>query len=244
MSDKPSVLRDTDEAALKQARCLVRAARSVSLGVLDPETGFPQVSRALVATDLDGVPIILVSQLAGHTRSLEADPRCSLLAGEPGKGDPLAHPRITVSCTAEAVARDGDDHFRIRMRFLNRHPKASLYIDFPDFRFFRLIPQLAALNGGFGRAYRIDGSALFFKMPEDLPDWLALQETIIMQHSDVRGIAAAAGARDSKIYRICGVDPAGFDLICPSNAVRHEFSSLCRTSKDAQQEIDIILKAV
>jgi putative heme iron utilization protein len=44
-------------------------------------------------------------------------------------------------------------HARIRTRFLNRHAKAKLYIDFPDFRFFRLDSAIASLNGGFGRAY-------------------------------------------------------------------------------------------
>ncbi len=244
MADKPSVLRETDEAALKLARCLVRAARTVSLGVLDPETGFPAVSRALVATDFDCVPIILVSQLSSHTKSLAADPRCSLLAGEPGKGDPLAHPRITVMCRAEAVARDSDHHRLLRTRFLHRHPKAALYIDFPDFLFFRLVPQTASLNGGFGRAYAIEGRSLFLDTPEDMTDWLVLQENIIMEHSDVSRLAAAAGAREQAKYRLCGVDPAGFDLIGVGNGLRYEFPSPCRTATEADGEIRIILKAV
>jgi heme iron utilization protein len=248
MADKPSVLRETDEAALHQARCLVRAARTVSLGVLDPETGFPAVSRALVATDFDCVPIILVSQLSSHTKSLLSDQRCSLLAGEPGKGDPLAHPRITVMCRAEAVARDSDHHRLLRTRFLHRHPKAALYIDFPDFLFFRLVPQTASLNGGFGRAYAIKGTSLFLAPPQDMAgdmtDWLVLQENIIMEHSDVSRLAAAAGGREQAKYRLCGVDPAGFDLIGAGNGLRYEFSSLCRTVTEADGEIRIILKAV
>lgn len=244
MADKPSVLRETDEAAFKLARCLVRAARTVSLGVLEPETGFPAVSRALVATDFDCVPIILVSQLSSHTKSLLSDPRCSLLAGEPGKGDPLAHPRITVMCRAEAVSRDSDHHHLLRTRFLHRHPKAALYIDFPDFLFFRLVPQKASLNGGFGRAYAIEGKSLLLDPPEDVAGWLALQENMIMQHSDLSRLAAAAGAREKVKYRLSGVDPAGFDLIGGTNGVRYEFSSLCRTPKKAAEEIGIILKAV
>lgn len=159
-SDKPSVLRETDDDAREQARMLLRSAPYVALAVLDPQTGFPSVSRVVLGTDVDGVPVILVSGLSAHTGALDADPRCSLLAGEPGKGDPLAHPRLTVQCLAGRVARDSALHDRLRDRFLSQHPKTQLYIDFPDFGFFRLQPQNASLNGGFGRAYVMPGEDL------------------------------------------------------------------------------------
>ena len=160
MNDKPSVIRETDEDARNQARALMHTAAHAALAVIDPETGFPSISRVLIASDADGVPVILVSGLAAHTRALLKDPRASALFGEPGKGDPLAHPRLTVRCSAERVERPSDAHDRIRVRFLKRHPKAKLYIDFPDFCFFRLIPLDASLNGGFGRAYILSSEDL------------------------------------------------------------------------------------
>lgn len=160
MNDKPSVIRETDEDARNQARALMHTAAHAALAVIDPETGFPSVSRVLIASDADGVPVILVSGLAAHTRALLKDPRASALFGEPGKGDPLAHPRLTVRCSAERVERPSDAHDRIRTRFLKRHLKAKLYIDFPDFCFFRLIPLDASLNGGFGRAYILSSEDL------------------------------------------------------------------------------------
>ena len=48
----------------------------------------------------------------------------------------------------------------MRARFLERHPKAKTYIDFPDFNLFRLSPVSANLNGGFGKAYAIEGKDL------------------------------------------------------------------------------------
>lgn len=160
MNDKSSVLRETDEDARRQARILLRSARHAALAVLDPETGFPTVSRVLTGTDIDGVPVILVSGLSAHTKALSKDPRASALFGEPGKGDPLAHPRLSVQCRAERVDRGSPLHERIRARFLARHPKAKLYVDFPDFCFFRLMPLAASLNGGFGKAYVLPGEDL------------------------------------------------------------------------------------
>ncbi len=160
MNDKSSVIRETDGDARKQARDLIHNAAYAALGVIDPETGFPAVSRVLIALDIDGTPIILVSGLASHTRALLQDPRTSALFGEPAKGDPLAHPRLTVRCNAERIDRQSEAHERMRGLFLARHPKSSFYIDFSDFFFFRLIPLDASLNGGFGKAYILSSDDL------------------------------------------------------------------------------------
>lgn len=228
-TDRPQVLRDTDDEARRLARTLVRGARYMALAVLDPETGFPSASRALTGTDVDGVPVILVSGLSGHTKALIADPRCSLLAGEPGKGDPLAHPRITVQCLAESVARDTPQHARIRQRFLDRHPKASLYADFGDFRFFRITPQGASLNGGFGRAYMLTGSDLVIPEPGITEDWLELQENLKNMTEQAQAFAAHLGTENGKPWRFAGVDRAGIDLVAGDLQLRHEFETLAKT---------------
>jgi heme iron utilization protein len=158
MAEKKDVIRPTDDDALALAKSLVHSVRHGALAVLDPATGAPQASRVAVAIDLDGTPIILVSSLSGHTSGLMADPRCSLLLGEPGKGDPLAYPRITLACEAERVERGSEAQLRVASRFLERHPKAKLYADFADFSYFLLHPKSASLNGGFGKAYRLTGA--------------------------------------------------------------------------------------
>ena len=75
--------------------------------------------------------------------------------GEPGRGDPLAHPRLTLAARAEPA-----DKAALREALLARHPKAALYFDFADFALLRLAPSGAFLNGGFGKAFRLS--------PEDL----------------------------------------------------------------------------
>ena len=103
---KKDVIRETDAEAIRLARTLLRSARFGAIAVLDPESGGPLASRVGVATDIDGAPLILVSLLAAHTRALLADARCSLLLGEPGKGDPLAYPRISISCKAFRLEKE------------------------------------------------------------------------------------------------------------------------------------------
>ncbi|MBT9369574.1 pyridoxamine 5'-phosphate oxidase family protein [Rhizobium sp. CSW-27] len=239
-----SLLRETDEEARIAARRLVRSARHVPLAVLDPETGFPSVSRVLLGLDLDCTPVILVSALAGHARGLKADPRCSFLAGEPGKGDPLAHARITVFCQAEPVARGGASHQRLRTRFLRRHPKAALYVDFPDFSFLRLVPIRAAMNGGFGKAYTMDGEDLVLAPPHDESGWLALEESIMIRYQDASRLASASGASETSNCRMSGIDQAGFDIVCGNRGFRYEFDSPCPTPQAAEDYVRTIHDAV
>lgn len=159
MSEKKiDPIRPTDDEAIALARRLIQTAAIGALGTLDPATGAPQVTRVAIATDLDCTPILLISDLSNHTVALKNDPRCSLLVGEIGKGDPLAHPRITLSCKATRVERDSDVWKRVSSRYLDRNPKAKLYAGFGDFSYYRLAILAGALNGGFGKAYNLASS--------------------------------------------------------------------------------------
>ena len=131
--------------ARRQACSFLRAERFGALATVDPTTGAPMASRVSIASASDGAPVFLISQLSGHFSALEEDPLTSVLLGVPGRGDPLAHPRITVVGRAKRVAQDV--HSQIRSRFLSRHPKAALYADFGDFAFWRLEPEGASLKG-------------------------------------------------------------------------------------------------
>ena len=215
-TEPKSVIRPTDDASLKLARRLVREARFGALSVLEPDTGHPFASRVLTGTDIDGVPVILISTLATHTKALLADPRCALLFGEPGKGDPLAWPRITVLCEAERIDRDSESDSCTRSRFLRRHPKAKLYASFPDFAFFRLVPKSASLNGGFGRAYIISGDEI--KIVSPVNDELLSQELHIIAMLEKSGCNVADRlAHDffrekTDNWYISGLDAEGVDI--------------------------------
>ena len=96
--------------------------------------------------------VILTSRLSTHTANLEADGRASILLAQTGKGDPLAHPRLTALGAFARVERESADEARVRRRFLARHPKSELYAGFGDFAFWRMTVASAHLNGGFARA--------------------------------------------------------------------------------------------
>ncbi|MGL5447486.1 MAG: HugZ family protein [Rhabdaerophilum sp.] len=203
-------------------RHLLRAIRVGALGTLDRETGFPITTLVSVATDLDGAPVILVSGLSHHTKNLKIDPRCSLLLSEGGRGDPLAHPRLTLTAIAERV---GDQV--IRRRFLARHPKAKLYVDFPDFAFYRLAPQVMQLNGGFARAFDGDGRLILSDI-SDREGFAELEEGAVSHLNEDHAEALELYARvlcgmGSGNWRATGLDPDGLDLALGERTARIAF---------------------
>lgn len=132
------LIRDGDRAAL------ATAATSGEAGAGGP---WPYASLVLVACDGRGNPLLLISDLADHTRNIRADARVSLLYdGTAGLDEPLAGPRVTVLGKAEQVEEDA-----LMEIYLARHPPAEAYAEFADFHLFRVHPLRAHLVAGFGR---------------------------------------------------------------------------------------------
>jgi hypothetical protein len=156
---KPAPTLPDDNATL--ARRLIADAGYASLGTClaashRDQVGCPYTSLVQVASDTTGQPILLLSDLAEHAANIAADPQVSLLFdGTADYEDRLAGPRLTVLGRA-AVSNDA----AIRAQFLERHPKASLYAGFKDFRFYRVTILRAHLVAGFGRIQWIEGEQL------------------------------------------------------------------------------------
>ncbi|MCV2448807.1 HugZ family protein [Paracoccus sp. DMF] len=145
-------IRQTTDDARAMARALLAQARHASLGTLDPETGAPLVTRIALQTDADGAPLALLSGLAAHSRAIAADPRVGLmLVAEAAKGDAMTHARLSILGRALPAPADQAR----RALWLARDPKAKVYLDLPDFRFWRIEPVSGLLNAGFGQAFRL-----------------------------------------------------------------------------------------
>jgi heme iron utilization protein len=197
------------------AKALLRGVGSGALATLD-RSGAPFSTLTTVATDIDGRPLLLLSRLAAHTRHLEADARASLLLARIGRGDPLAHPRLTLNGRASRLERESVEGKRARRRFLNAHPKAELYAGFGDFSFWRLDPMEAHLNGGFARAASLSASELLTDVAEAQALVLAEEGALAHMNQDHAGAiglyATALLGAEPGPWRLTGLDPEGCDL--------------------------------
>ena len=209
------------------AKALLRATRAGSLATIDRNTGHPFASLVNVATDIDGAPLILVSRLSTHTANLEQDGRASVLLAAMGKGDPLAHPRLTILGTFIQVARDSAEEPRVRRRFLARHPKSELYAGFADFSFWRLKAVSAHLNGGFARAADLKAADVLTEVA-DAESLIAAEAGAIAHMNDDHAEAIRLyatqllKAHDGK-WRLTGLDPDGLDLALGDATLRLPF---------------------
>ena len=225
----PETARPPDDInPIAVAKELLRATRSGALATIDRNTGHPFSSLVNIATDADGSPLILVSRLSTHTANIEVDPRASVLLASTGKGDPLAHPRLTVLGAFANIERTAPDRARIERRFLSRHPKSKLYAGFGDFAFWRLHVESAHLNGGFARAADLKASDVMTSL-EDAAEIVEIEESAVehmnADHTDaVRLYATKLLGETDGAWQVTGVDPDGLDLALGDRTARIPFA--------------------
>lgn len=228
------------------AKSLLRTTRWATLATLTPEAGAPFASLVNVASAPDGSPILLMSQLSAHRRHIATDPRISLLYYIPGKGDPLAHPRLTLVGRAVLIEKPAE-RAALRARFLARHPKSALYADFPDFSFFGVALDGVHLNGGFGRA--APGlNAADILTPLDGAEALIAEEASALQHvnqdhADFAPLLAEAAGADGGHWRTLGFDPEGVDLGNDEMILRLPFPQPIATPAGLRQALVALAQA-
>lgn len=227
---------DDRETIAATARHLVRAATRASLATAMRETaGAPYASLVALATDHDGSPILLLSDLADHTKNLKADRRVSLLlTGDGRHEDPLEGSRLTLQGTLER-----GDAPALRKRYLARHPKASLYADFGDFGFYRMAIDKGHLVAGFGRIHWMGAERLTVQPSAELAEAEdGIVEHMNDDHRDALILyATRLLAREVGDWRMTGVDPEGIDLRMGGETARLNFDRRAETSTDVRKEL-------
>jgi putative heme iron utilization protein len=193
------------------ARKLLREARSGALATLMAGSGDPYCSLVNVASASDGSPLLLLSQLAIHTRNIAHDPRISLMLDERKPGDPLEGARIMLMGTA-SVTTDAD----ARRRYLAQQPEAEAFAHFTDFAFFAMRVKAAHLVAGFGRIVDLKPDEMLTDLA-GAGGLLAAEAAIVTHmnadHRDALRLYATKLLGEADGDWICvGCDPEGLDL--------------------------------
>ena len=220
-------------------RDLMRQTERVSLATaLAREDGvWPYVSLVMIAVDHDASPLLLLSDLAEHTRNFSADPRVALLFdGTAGWQDPLAGPRASVLGRVEPAPSP-----RLLRRFTARHPGAETYAGFADFKLYRIAVERAHLVAGFGRIHWIEAADVLFDAADIGP--LAEAEPTILRHMNqdhgeaVQMIAEQILGLDGPGWMLAGIDPEGCDLRRDGVLARAAFDRTARDAEGARAEL-------
>jgi Pyridoxamine 5'-phosphate oxidase len=183
------------ESAAHAARQMIRRGLKGALATRDAATGAPYTSMVLLATELFGAPLTLISTLARHTRNLAASADASLLIDvSNAAGDAESGGRISLMGQFNQV-----DPQHARVRFLDRHPAATGYADFADFAFYRFEITSGHFIEGFGRIVPLARETLKLG-PDEFAGFAG------------PGLERAVADLQKRWPFISGLDPEGVDL--------------------------------
>jgi hypothetical protein len=194
------------------ARAVMRGQDRAALATRLAEDGTPYASLAMVALDAGCRPLLLISDLAEHTKNLEREPRASLLLdATAGLDSPLTGARVTV---LGELARCDDA--AALSRYIRRHPDVEIFAGFADFALWRMTVTRAHMVAGFGAIHWIEHDALLPPMIE--APALAEAEADICAHMNADHADAVALfarhllGRRGEGWRMTGIDPEGCDF--------------------------------
>jgi putative heme iron utilization protein len=220
----------------RDVRDLIRRRDRAALATALPSgdgSAWPYASLVLVAVDHDLSPILLMSDLAEHSKAIAADPRVALLFdGTGGLAQPLTGPRVTAMGRA---ARTDDE--RLRRRFLRHHPDAAMYAGFGDFHVYKVALERTHLVGGFGKIRWIDPGELLAVPP--LQDLAEGEEGIVahmnQDHADaVQLYAEKLLGLPGTGWAMTGIDAEGIDLRLQGEVARLPFETPMAAAADAR----------
>jgi putative heme iron utilization protein len=227
----------------ERARTLMHLGRIGSLATHSRRRpGFPFGSVMPYASDERGRPVFFISSMAMHTQNLKADARASLLVAQTEGGDPLGAARATLM--GEVVPVPEPELGQVRELYLARYESARHWVDFDDFRLFRMKPAEVYFIGGFGVMGWIPGE----EYARAEPDPLAESAAGILRHMNedhpeaLLRLARAAGASDVESAAMTAIDRLGFHLRLRSGTrvfgVRIGFPREARSGSEVRTVLD------
>lgn len=231
---------ETGKIVGDEARRFTRGQHSGVLSTLSKRLeGHPFGSVAPFILDHTGRPVILISDIAEHTKNIIADPRVSLIV-QPYSPDMQINGRVTIIGQAARLT----EKEALAPRYLRYHPQAEAYFAMHDFQFYRIEPLRIRYIGGFGRIHWLEPVSY---LCADCP--LAGQEDDIVAHMNAdHGDNLIAYCRhvhdvETTTATMLGIDPDGFDLRADSGELRFAFATPVNDAQSARQALVALAQA-
>jgi heme iron utilization protein len=209
---------ETDKIS-DEIRALLDAERGGMLSTISKKVaGWPFGSITPYAISHEGAPILLLSEIAEHTKNVRADARASLLVRDSkALDDPQAGARATLVGYVIPVPAPFLDS--TREKYLELFPNSAGYFEVHDFTLFQIKVSQVRYIGGFGEIHWVDGGRVFGRISEDAIDPLAryapgICDHMNQDHSDALLLfAAKLGSIEAESAEMIDADSQGFDMI-------------------------------
>ncbi|MHA2502768.1 MAG: HugZ family pyridoxamine 5'-phosphate oxidase [Candidatus Kariarchaeaceae archaeon] len=178
--------------------------------------GFPFSSVTPFCLDRKGRPIILISNLAQHTKNIAERSEVSLMiqADVHRNTDVQAQGRLTYVGHASPVPEDEIDE--IKYRYVRYLPAAERYFEAHSFNYYRIDAVKGRFIGGFGKIFWLTPEELLMDNPFDEAAETGIIEHMNDDHQDsmklyLKHYLNLETGPDNTV-KMVGVDAKGFDI--------------------------------
>lgn len=217
--------------------------REKSVGVLATHSldveGYPFGSVTPYIVNHKGLPTILISTLAQHTRNISANPKVSLTVFSQDLEDVQSGARLTWIGEAEALPKDDEDTKAMYLRYF---PNSKNSLQMHDFSFYQIKLKRARFIGGFGQIAWVEPPAIILENP------LHRVENSIIEHmnqdhkSTMKDYCEGLKRFVPVDVQMLGIDSEGFDILANNQKIRFSFEKLVVTAEDARAELVLLAR--
>lgn len=174
--------------------------------------GYPFGSAGPFTLDAQGRPVILISELAQHTKNLKANPKASLIVLA-GGDDIQAAARLTV--LGDFAPVPADEVEALAERFYRFFPESQDFHKTMDFRFWVMTPVRLRFIAGFARIHWLEPERVLRANPFGYERESGIVGHMNEDHGDALWhYCAQAGIRvpDGEVPVMTGIDAEGMHL--------------------------------
>jgi putative heme iron utilization protein len=220
----------SNEALIARRLLNHQSAGVLSTHSVDVE-GYPFGSITPYVVGYDGEPVMLISDIAQHTRNIKRNNKVSLTVFDRYEHDPQAASRLTWIGDAELINPHDDG---ARGRYLRYFPSAQSYFETHDFSFYRIHLRRARFIGGFGEIYWVEPREMLAENP------FRQTESGIIEHMNqdhrqaLFHYSKTLLGVDGEDVTMTGIDGEGFDMLAGKQKLRIDFRSAISTTEEAR----------
>lgn len=221
--------------SIANARALYNAKDFGVLSTLSAKLGgFPFGSVVPYCLDGEGMPVILISTIAQHTKNIKEDSRCSITILK-DSNDVQSNGRLGIIGHAEPLPEEQKD---AEERYYRHFPNSRGYHGTHNFSFYRIKPVSIRYIGGFGAIHWFEPADFLISNP-----FQSKGEDRVVDHMNEDHM------KDLHLYcthykqmdigtvdkvRMVGIDALGFDVFVNNQKVRFNFDSPISNAGEAR----------
>lgn len=203
--------------------------------------GYPFGSVAPFVLNHQGMPTILISSIAEHTKNIIQNSKVSLVVFE-NEADLQANARLTLLANAEQTDKNND---LMRQRYLRYLPQAEQYFDMHDFSFYTLHITHARYIAGFGKMGWMEGDSM--QIPSNP---LFIEEPSVLAHmnedhlDNLKAYCQHFHQVKANTVEMIGIDSLGFDVrVDGEQLLRFPFETAISNAQEARMALVAMAKA-